>query len=105
MSSNETQTGSSEEIFENENEKSTDILDSLDDELLEEEKKFTLRIFLKKSGLTISFASLAIILMVVGLIVFYRINGSLSQNAGFWMILLGVGIFLLTVIFGFEKLE
>jgi len=75
------------------------------EEPVEVKKKLTLRSFIKISGFTITFASIAILLMIIGLILFYRIGGSLRENVGYWMIFAGVILFLLTVVFGFEKIE
>ena len=79
--------------------------------LLEEEifvdskKKFTLRSFLKMSGITIIFLVVAAILMIAGLAVFYYTAAEPTRNVGFWLIVAGVVTFLLTMIFGFERIE
>ncbi|MBN1328013.1 MAG: hypothetical protein JXA54_00945 [Candidatus Heimdallarchaeota archaeon] len=74
-------------------------------ELPVKEKKVNWRSFIKISGFTITFAAISILLIIIGLILFYRADGLLRNNVGFWMILAGVIIFLLTVILGFEKVE
>ncbi|NHJ46729.1 MAG: hypothetical protein FK733_02965 [Asgard group archaeon] len=81
--------------------------DTLTDDttFVEKEKKITWRSFLKISGFTITFVVISLVLMIVGLILFYKTSSPLKGNAGYWMILAGVILFLLTVIFGFEKIE
>ncbi|HUT82354.1 MAG TPA: hypothetical protein VMZ29_14230 [Candidatus Bathyarchaeia archaeon] len=69
------------------------------------EKKVSWRSFMKISGFTITFAAISIVLIIIGLILFYKADGLLRNNAGFWIILAGVIVFLLTVILGFEKVE
>jgi cytochrome c biogenesis protein CcdA len=71
----------------------------------EKERKITWRSFIQISGFTIIFFIIAIVLMVIGLILFYKTSTALRENAGFWLIFSGVIVFLFTVIFGFEKIE
>ncbi len=79
--------------------------------LIEEEifvdspRKFTFRSFLKMSGITIIFLLVSAIIMLVGLIVFYYTIADPVKNVGFWLIIAGVIVFLLTIIFGFERIE
>ncbi|NHJ85277.1 MAG: hypothetical protein FK734_07430 [Asgard group archaeon] len=83
-------------------------IDAILSDVTEEEehiKKFTFKSFLRMSGFTIVFSIISVILMVVGIILFYKIDTAVSQNAGFWIVLTGVVIFLLTVIFGFNKVD
>jgi len=66
-------------------------------------KKTSFQRFLKFSGFTLIFVGIAIILMIAGLVIFYRTGEIVKENAGFWLALSGVIIFLFTVIFGFER--
>jgi len=66
-------------------------------------KKTPYQTFLKFSGFTLIFIGVAIILMIAGIIVFYRTGAIVKENAGFWLALIGVVMFLFTVIFGFER--
>ncbi|NHK31240.1 MAG: hypothetical protein FK730_07805 [Asgard group archaeon] len=72
---------------------------------IEKKKKVTWKSFLRISGLTIVFALISTILMIVGLVLFYKSGVDPVTNAGKWMIVSGVIIFLFTIIFGFEKIE
>lgn len=82
-----------------------------EDMLIEEEifvdssRKFTFRSFLKMSGITIIFLLVSAVIIIVGLIVFYYNAAETLKNAGFWMIIVGVIVFFLTIIFGFERIE
>ncbi len=69
------------------------------------EKKVNWRSFIKVSGFTITFTAISILLITIGLILFYKTEAVLRTNVGFWMILAGVIVFLLTVILGFEKID
>ena len=71
----------------------------------EKRKKITWKSFLRFSGFTIIFALISTILMIVGLVLFYKSGVDSVTNAGKWMIVSGVIIFLFTIIFGFEKIE
>ncbi|MHA1556770.1 MAG: hypothetical protein ACTSPM_07530 [Candidatus Heimdallarchaeota archaeon] len=79
--------------------------------LIEEEifvdspRKFTFRSFLKMSGITIILLLVSAVIMLVGLIVFYYTAAETVKNVGFWLIISGVIVFLLTIIFGFERIE
>lgn len=68
-------------------------------------RKFTFKDFLRISGLTILSLSLSAIVIIVGLFLFYWTRTDLVKNAGFWMILVGVVAFMVTVVVGFEKIE
>ncbi len=68
-------------------------------------RKFTFRSFLRMSGITIVFLLLAAVVMIIGLIVYYYTATETLRNAGFWLIIVGVIVFLLTIIFGFERIE
>ena len=72
---------------------------------VDSQKKFTFRSFLKMSGITITFLITAAVLMIVGLIVFYFTAAEPTKNVGFWLIIAGVIGFLLTTIFGFERID
>ncbi len=82
-----------------------------EDMLIEEEifvdspRKFTFRSFLKMSGITIILLLVSAVIMLVGLIVFYYTAAETIKNVGFWLIISGVIVFLLTIIFGFERIE
>ncbi|MBD3192450.1 MAG: hypothetical protein GF308_17555 [Candidatus Heimdallarchaeota archaeon] len=54
--------------------------------------------------LTISLAVLGIVLVILGVIFFYRIE-AISPTIGFWLSVAGVLLFLFTVIFGFERIR
>jgi len=78
----------------------------LEDEIfVDKSKKFTFKSFLKTNGFTLTFLVLSAIIMIIGLILFYWLEQELVKNAGFWLIISGVAVFLLTIIFGFQKLE
>ena len=68
-------------------------------------RKFTFRSFLKMSGITIIFLLVSAVIMIIGLIVFYYTAAEAIKNVGFWLIITGVIVFLLTIIFGFERIE
>ncbi|NHJ33480.1 MAG: hypothetical protein FK732_11525 [Asgard group archaeon] len=72
---------------------------------VEPKREVTWRSFIKISGFTIVFISLALISMTIGLIMYYVSSRPMVQNAGFWIIFVGVAIFLLTIIFGFERVH
>jgi len=72
---------------------------------VEPKPKVTWRSFIRISGFTITFVSLALISMIIGLVMYYGFTGSMVKNAGFWIIFVGVGLFLLTIIFGFERVN
>ncbi|NHJ03634.1 MAG: hypothetical protein EAX90_02345 [Candidatus Heimdallarchaeota archaeon] len=72
---------------------------------IDKSKKFTFRSFLKTNGFTLTFLVLSAIVMIIGLILFYWLEQELVKNAGFWLIISGVAVFLLTIILGFQKLE
>ncbi|GAJ04403.1 unnamed protein product [marine sediment metagenome] len=72
---------------------------------VEPKRKVTWRSFIRISGFTITFVSLALISMIIGLIMYYGFSGVMVQNAGFWIIFVGVGLFLISVIFGFERVD
>jgi len=68
-------------------------------------RKVTWQSFIRISGFTITFVSLALISMIIGLVMYYGFTGPIVKNAGFWIIFVGVGLFLLTIIFGFERVN
>ncbi|MCG3252620.1 MAG: hypothetical protein KAX09_02125 [Candidatus Heimdallarchaeota archaeon] len=72
---------------------------------VEPKRKVTWRSFIRISGFTITFVSLALISMIIGLVMYYGFSGTMVRNAGFWIIFVGVGLFLLTIIFGFERVD
>ncbi|NPE08436.1 MAG: hypothetical protein GNW80_09170 [Asgard group archaeon] len=43
--------------------------------------------------------------MIIGLVMYYGFSGTMIRNAGFWIIFVGVGLFLISVIFGFERVD
>lgn len=53
---------------------------------------------------TISLAGLGIVLVILGIIFFYRIE-AISSAIGFWFSIAGVLLFLFTIIFGFERIR
>lgn len=67
--------------------------------------KFTYKKFLKKNGLTISLFLFSTLIMVVGLILYYQVENIITSKTGFWMIFSGVILFLVTIIFGFERIN
>ena len=72
---------------------------------VEPKRKVTWRSFIRISVFTITFVSLALLSMIIGLVMYYGFSGAMVQNAGFWIIFVGVGLFLLTIIFGFERVD
>ena len=72
---------------------------------VEPKRKVTWRSFIKISGFTITFVSLALISMTIGLIMYYGFSAPMVTKAGFWIIFVGVGLFLVSVIFGFERVD
>jgi hypothetical protein len=72
---------------------------------VEPKRKVTWRSFIRISGFTTTFVSLAIISMIIGLIMYYGFSAPMVTNAGFWIIFVGVGLFLVTIIFGFERVN
>ncbi len=72
---------------------------------VEPKRKVTWRSFIRISGFTITFVSLALLSMIIGLVMYYGFSGTMVQNAGFWIIFVGVGLFLISVIFGFERVD
>ncbi len=72
---------------------------------VEPKRKVTWRSFIRISGFTITFVSLALISMIIGLVMYYGFSGTMIRNAGFWIIFVGVGLFLISVIFGFERVD
>lgn len=72
---------------------------------VEPKRKVTWRSFIRISGFTITFVSLALLSMIIGLVMYYGFSGTMVNNAGFWMIFVGVGLFLISVIFGFERVD
>ncbi len=72
---------------------------------VEPKEKKTWRSFIKISGFTIVLVVLALISMILGLIMYYGFSAPMVTNAGFWIIFIGVGLFLLTIIFGFERVH
>jgi hypothetical protein len=78
----------------------------LEQEIFVEPKpKVTWRSFIKISGFTITLVSLALLSMIIGLVMYYGFSAPMVTNAGFWIIFVGVGLFLISVIFGFERVH
>jgi len=72
---------------------------------VEPKEKRTWRSFVKISGFTIVLVILSLISMILGLVMYYGFSAPMVTNAGFWIIFVGVGLFLLTIIFGFERIH
>lgn len=77
----------------------------LNDTAVVKDKKGFWRLFLRFSGFTIVFALLSMILIIIGLVLFYKSGAETVILAGKWMTIAGVVTFLFTVIFGFERIE
>ncbi|MHA1125840.1 MAG: hypothetical protein ACTSO7_10955 [Candidatus Heimdallarchaeota archaeon] len=86
-----------------EDEPSREMLEEIDDEA--EPKRFTLKTFLRKSGLSIVLGGIAILTIILGVILYYTGNNPTTQKTGLWLGIVGVVIFMLTTIFGFERIE
>ena len=65
----------------------------------------TFKEFLKQSGLSLIFGGIAIIIIILGVILYYTAAGPITQKTGLWLGIAGVVIFMLTTIFGFERIE
>ena len=100
LETNETQDNNEETTEDNE------LQSYLEQEIfVEPKRKVTWRSFIKISGFTITFVSLALIAMILGLAMYYGFSAPMVKNAGFWIIFVGVGLFLVSVIFGFERVH
>ncbi len=66
----------------------------------------TFKEFLKQSGLSLIFGGIAIIIIIIGVILYYTAaDHPITQKTGLWLGIAGVVIFMLTTIFGFERIE
>ena len=94
-----------------EKDNSTIVEDENNQEMLDETGEVkvslcqTFKIFLRKSGISIVLGGIAIIAIILGVILFYVSDGPITQKAGLWLGIAGVVIFMLTTIFGFERIE
>jgi len=85
--------------------------DANNQELLEDPEKVKLslresfKVFLRKSGLSLVLGGIAIVLIILGVVLYYASTGLTTQKAGLWLGIAGVVIFMLTTIFGFERIE
>lgn len=94
-----------------ENDGSTIVEEESNQEILEETDevkvsfKESLKEFLRKSGLSLVLGGIAIIIIILGVVLYYTSTGLTTQKAGLWLGIVGVVIFMLTTIFGFERIE
>ena len=72
---------------------------------LPEPKRPSFRSFIKLSGITIVSISIAFISIILGIILFYTTTTKAANDAGLWLSIIGVVIFMFTIIFGFERIE
>ena len=75
------------------------------DDILDQEEKFTFKKFIKQSKITLISLLICVLLMVVGLVLYSVVLIDSVKTAGLWIMIIGVGLFLLTMIFGFQKIE
>ena len=106
MSEQEVTSEPENSIANNENDQNKMEVRSLEQEIfVDDSKRITFKSFLKTNAITLIFMFLSAIAMIIGLFLFYWLEEELIKNAGFWLIISGVVAFLLTIIFGFQKLE
>jgi cytochrome c biogenesis protein CcdA len=68
-------------------------------------KALSIRAFIRISGFTITFVVLSFVLIIIGIVLYYVQANPQIQDVGFWLAVAGVIVFMLTMIFGFEKID